>query len=96
MSANNGDLCEFRRRKNFEKRAGVIPPCKRGGKLVKLQKDPRGAKTTMTLPKNEVPPMTCYAKSKNAAGKQQTNKEHLQAVADLAFCYGQALGLGEQ
>lgn len=51
----------------------------------------------MTLPKNEVPPMTCYAKSKNAAGKQQqTNKEHLQAVADLAFCYGQALGLGEQ
>ena len=50
----------------------------------------------MTLPKNEVPPMTCYAKSKNAAGKQQTNKEHLQAVADLAFCYGQALGPGGQ
>ena len=50
----------------------------------------------MTLPKNEVPLMTCYEKSKNAAGKQQTNKEHLQAVADLAFCYDQALGLGEQ
>ena len=50
----------------------------------------------MTLPKNEVPLMTCYAKSKNAAGKQQTNKKHLQAVADLVFSCGQALGLGEQ
>lgn len=49
----------------------------------------------MILPKNGVPPMIYYAKSKNVAGKQQTNKEHLQAVADLAFCYGQALGIGE-
>lgn len=39
--------------------------------------------------------MPYYAKSKNAAGKQPTNKEHLQSVADLAFQYGQPFDCGD-
>lgn len=38
--------------------------------------------------------MPYYAKSKNAAGKQPTNKEHLRAVSDLAYKYGQSCACG--
>ena len=38
--------------------------------------------------------MTYFAKSPNKQGHQETVKEHLQKVADLALEYGEPLGLG--